>query len=248
MLKPRMASSRLSTIAAVLVLLLFTCAAHARAESAGSNILSRPEMDAARRSLVAERLREITGWGGLHFDADGALRFGGAHAGGSETAREMFRKIASGRDLVIIEDASRRADVVFCRVVEGHWTKDAEGKPPVHIILVDFADFAHVMGDRDALAAFNVGWGLLHEMSHVAYDAEDANCEGEAGECERIVNQMRRECSLAERAEYHFKLLPGLERSEFKTRLVRLAFVRQVAPNKKRRLWLMWDASAVGGL
>lgn len=233
------------------LLLLAVCAlADARATSAEDRIVCRAQVSAVRRAEVAARLREITGWGALDFDEDGVLRFGDAKpAGGSQTARELLSKAARGGNLLLLEDASDSAAVVFSRVVEGRWTKDESKRPPAFVIQIDFADFARLTGDPDALASFNVGWALLHEISHAANDSEDTRRAGALGDCEQLINRMRRECGLAERAEYHFHVFPGTERSEFKTRYVRLAFEQQKpSTNKKRRLWLVWDADRVGGL
>ncbi|MGH9943089.1 MAG: hypothetical protein ACRD9R_12120 [Pyrinomonadaceae bacterium] len=216
-------------------------------------VVCRPEMGADKRENVAERLREITGWTHLRFDADGALR-GSAGAqtnerAGSRTARALLEEAAGGDNLVVLEDASGRDDVVFCRVVPGRWTGGGDGRPPAHIVLIDFADFSHVRGDSAALSAFNVGWAVLHEIAHVVHNAADAVAEAETGECESLINQMRRELQLAERAEYHFKLFPGADSGDFKTRYVRLAFERRhPARKEKKRYWLVWDAQLVGGL
>ena len=209
--------------------------------SSTGNVLCRPEFAASRQRELVDRLRDITGWRKLHFDENGSLRSGDAHAGGSPTARALLQTAISGKNMYLLEDASNSADVVFGSVVQGHWTKGVATKPPpVYILLLDFADFARVTGDRDALAAFNVGWGVLHEIAHIVYDSPDSEREGEAGECERLINRMRRECDLAERKEYFFTFFPGLDSGDFKTRFVRLAFERQQpATNKKKRLWLM---------
>lgn len=221
------------------------------ASDASPWIVCRHELSDARRREVAARLREITGWDGLQFDEGGVLRFGEGVAArfGSQTARELLERAARGGKLIVLEDASDRTEVVFSRVVPGRWTRGEEGRPPAFVVQIDFADFERVRGDREALASFNVGWALMHEVSHVVNDSVDAERPGDVGECEELVNRMRRECGLAERAEYHYRLLPGVEREEFKTRYVRLAFERQdAATSKKRRLWLIWDADAVGGL
>ena len=142
-----------------------------------------------------------------------------------------------------------RADVVFSRVLEGRWARDATGKPPVYVVQIDFEDFRHVMGDRAALAAFNVGWGVLHEIAHMVHDSVDSTCLGEVGDYEALINLMRRECGLAERAQYFFTYLPGATSGDFKTRFVRLAFERNDPQAKgKKRYWLMWDAALTGGL
>lgn len=234
--------------------LLFLCAlsltlSAKAATPTHSNIISRPELASERRDELAGRLREITGWLNLRFDADGALRFGQFTGGGSRAARELLAAANSGPHLIVLEDASHRDDVVFCRVVDGRWTRDAGAKPTVRIVLIDFADFAHVRGDKAALSAFNSGWGVLHEIAHVVHDSDDTERVGEVGECEELINSMRRECGMAERAEYFYTPLPGLEASEFKTRFVRLAFEsrRPDAKRRKQRYWLVWDARAVGG-
>jgi hypothetical protein len=233
----------------IFIFALYSYGTCAHAADPPSNVLCRPDLASSRRLELADKLREITGWPSVSFDEQGALRFGGVPVGGSETARDLLMAAASGNNVCVIEDASNHADTVFCRVVEGRWTKRASQKPPVYLVLVDFADFKHVTGDQAALAAFNVGWGFLHELAHVVYDYPDAEGADGAGECESLINRMRRECGLAERADYFFDFFPGAEQSPFMTRLVRLAFDQQSATtNKKKRYWVMWDANIVGGL
>jgi hypothetical protein len=58
---------------------------------------------------------------------------------------------------------------------------------------------------------------------------------------------MRRECGLAERADYFYAPMPDAWRGDFKTRYVRLAF-DDAGGGKRRRYWLFWDAETVGGL
>ncbi|MCA1615561.1 MAG: hypothetical protein LC800_15965 [Acidobacteria bacterium] len=104
------------------------------------------------------------------------------------------------------------------------------------------------MGDKAARAAFDVGWGVLHEIDHVVNNTADSTGVGAVGECEDSINRMRRERGLAERAEYLFTYLPGSEDSDFKTRYVRLAFERRGEKDKRKRHWLYWEAALVGGL
>ena len=170
--------------------------------------------------------------------------------GGSEAARSLLSKALSGNNIVILEDANNRSDVVFCKVIPGRWKdKDPSQVPPVHIVLIDFADFDQLMGDRLALRAFDSAWGLLHEIDHVVENSGDSDKLGSAGHCEDHLNQMRRELGLPERSEYFFTLFPQTAVSGFSTRYVRLAFDQEDATSKKRRrYWLMWDATLVGGL
>lgn len=230
---------------------LFSCSeVTVWAESSSTRIFCRPELGIARRDELAALLREITGWSELDFNEAGELSFGSANAiGGSSTARSLL-KSAGTRDIVLVlEDASDRSEVVFSRVLAGRWTSSTSVNPAAYVLQIDFNDFSRLSGDRDALAAFNAGWGVLHEIAHVVNGSKDAERAGQAGECEDLINAMRRECGLAERAEYHFQFVPGVERSHFKTKFVRLAFDRlEPVTNRKQRLWLVWDADLVGGL
>jgi hypothetical protein len=230
---------------------LFVCAlagAGANAEQPAPRVVCRATLAEARRAGLAAQLRAITGWAGLHFDGEGFLRFGSAGpSGGSQSARELLAAAEAGGNLLIIEDASGSADVVFSRVLEGRWKDGSEGRPPAYVVQIDFKDFEHVRGDRAALAAFNAGWGALHEIEHAVRDSKDAEGPGDSGECEAAINRMRRECGLAERAEYFYTPVPGAERGDFKTRYVRLAFTQALASDKKRRqYWLYWDAALTG--
>ncbi len=232
------------------LLITFGCSYSSRAAQTSFSIVCRAELASSHRQELASKLRAITGWRDLDFDEHGALILGEIEkAGGSQTARELLAEAVGGRNVIVLEDASRRKDVVFARVTEARWTRDAERKPPVYVILIDFADFSKVMGDSAAMAAFNVGWGVLHEIDHVVNDSVDPEQPGETMECETLINQMRRECGLAERADYFFTFLPGTENTPFVTRFVRIAFDRQHSEaNKRKRYWLVWDASLVGGL
>lgn len=220
----------------------------ADAEPAVPKIFCRATFADARRAELSAQLRVITGWADLHFDGEGALRFGAEQpSGGSPSARALLAAAQKGKHLLVFEDASGSANVAFSRVLEGRWKNGAEGRPPAYIVQIDFTDFGHVMGDRAALAAFNAGWVALHELEHAVNDSADADGAGEAGECEDAINRMRRECGLAERAEYFYTPMPGARRGEFKTRYVRLAFSHARADNRRRRYWLYWDMALIGG-
>ena len=244
----RRVKGRVFTCLACLLVCAFT-GVYANAEQPVPRIICRAQLAEARRTELAEQLRAITGWAGLHFDAEGFLRFGSAGpAGGSQSARELLASAQRGGNLLIIEDASGSDDVVFSRVLEGRWKDGSAGRPPAYVVQIDFKDFSHVKGDRAALAAFNAGWGALHEIEHAVNDSADAEGPGDFGECEGAINRMRRECGLAERAEYFYTPLPGAGRGDFKTRYVRLAFRDARAGGEKpQHYWLYWDAALTGG-
>src|SRR6185295_12339039 len=237
--------SRVATLAAVALL---GWSVETLATPARSNVMCREELPSARREQLAAKLRRITGLQELKFGDDGLLREGNAQpVGGSSSARELVLNAIRGRKVVVIEDASNRADIAFAQVVPGRWKTSAVNRPPVFVVQIDFLDFERLVGDELALEAFNVGWGFLHELDHVINDSPDTDLLGEAGECEAHINQMRRESGLPERTDYLSTPLPAADNS-FRPRLVRLAFEqKELAANKKKRYWVIWDANVVGG-
>lgn len=220
------------------------------ADQSRHSIICRHELSATRREQLAAKLRSITGAADLKFDNNGLLRLSSNKiAGGSPSARELLLSAVDGRALVVIEDASNSSEVAFARVIPGRWKTGVSNGPPVFVVQIDFEDFSQLVGDQQALAAFNVGWGFLHELDHVVSDSVDADEPGETGACEAHINQMRRECDLPERAAYFSSISPLATDATFSTRLVRLAFEEQkAASNKRKRYWLTWDANVVGGL
>ena len=240
--------SALARISSLCIALL-VCPLTLWASAHSTRIVCREELASTRREVLADKLREITGLT-IEFDLAGALRLSSSSVrDGSETARSLISKALSGTNVIILEDASDRQDVVFSRVVPARWKHHAAEMPPTFVVLIDFSDFDHLLGDQEALKAFNVGWAFLHELDHVVNDSPDSVTENEAGECEDHVNIMRRECGLPLRTDYFFTLFPHTDRSEFRTRFVRLAFEQDDAIRKKhQRYWVMWDATIVGGL
>jgi hypothetical protein len=215
--------------------------------SSTDNIVVRQHVSQTDREELAQRLRTITGWSSLSFNSDGALSISDSSArGGSKSARDLLSKTFSGKRVILFEDASSRKDVVFCRVVLGKL--DRVPSAEVHVVLIDFADFRQVTGDKQARAAFDVGWAVLHEIDHVVEDSEDPQ-DNVPGDCEAHINRMRRELGLPVRNSYFFSYLPVKNQGNVISRFVRLGFVDETAPaSKKKRYWLLWDAALVGGV
>ena len=208
-----------------------------------SRVVLRAEVSRQHREELIKRLRIITGLSTLNFDNNGSLRLGEQMNGGSESARKLLAEAVAGPNVVILEDASSRADVAFCRVVRGRWVRSESNKPPAFVVLIDFTDFHQLSGDAEARAAFDVGWGLLHEIDHVVRDSEDARDAKVVGDCEDHINRMRLEVGLPVRVDYFFSRAYVKADSNFNARYVRLSFERQA-----KRYWLVWDATTVGGL
>ncbi len=209
-----------------------------------SAVVIKPQVSRSHREELIKRLRVITGWSSLSFDNNGSLRLGDTQtSGGSESARLLLKEAIAGPNLIVLEDASSRTDVAFCRVVRGRWIRDESNKPPAFVVLIDFTDFQQLSGDAEARAAFDVGWGLLHELDHVVKDSEDARDAKAVGKCEDHINRMRLEVGLPVRVGYFFTRAYLKADSNFNARYVRLSFEREA-----KRYWLVWDATTVGGL
>jgi len=219
------------------------------AEPLHSRVVCRQNITQQQRDELAGKLRRITGWSELSFDRSGALQIGNrVFLGGSHSARSLITQSISGASFIVLEDVSRHPDVAFARIIPGKLKGDIGNQTPSFVVQIDFADFQHLVGDRRARQAFDVGWALLHELDHVVNDSVDAKDLGETGACESHINQMRRESGLPERADYFFTYMPQTD-GTFMTRLVRLAFADGNENNsKKSRYWLVWDAQLVGGL
>lgn len=221
----------------------------ATAEPNQTHVVCRESVSQSQREDLAKKLGEITGWRDLRFDVRGNLRLGSTTpVGGSPTARSLLERSAFGSNFIVLEDASRYAEVAFSRIIDGEWKTGSPDSPAAFVIQIDFADFRHVMGDRRALQAFDAGWVLLHELDHVVNNSVDSDSLGQAGDCEAHINQMRRESGLPERSEYFFSYLPSID-PLFNTRFVRLAFEQDDPRDRNRkRYWLIWDGKLVGGL
>ena len=218
--------------------------------ASNSRVFIRQDVPQRHREELLSRLRVITGLSDLKFDEHGSLILGSKPAAhGSAKARALLAQAVEGANVIILEDASSRSDVAFCRVVRGRWTRDESPRLPAYVVLIDFKDFQQLSGDAEARAAFDVGWGLLHEIDHVVTNSEDANNPKEIGECEEHINAMRLEVGLPIRVDYFFNRAKFKTDANFSARYVRLSFERwdRSSPEPKR-YWLAWDAMTVGGL
>ena len=238
----RIVSSNITHVSLAIVCLCVSALSTFAADGA-SRVMLRQDVSREHRDELVARLRMITGWTNLDFDTNGALSLGGDQTSGSESARILLSEAIKGANVIVLEDASSRSDVAFCRVVRGRWIRGESSRPPAYVVLIDFTDFHRLTGDAEARAAFDVGWGLLHEIDHVVRDSEDASTSKTTGECEDHINQMRLEVGLPIRVDYFFTPAYLKADANFNSKYVRLSFARQT-----KRYWLVWDATTVGGL
>ena len=214
-----------------------------------SRVLLRENVSRTHRDQLINKLRKITGWTRLAF-ADGALSIeAGDIVKGSKSARSLLASAIAGENVVVLEDASSRSDVAFCRVVPGRWINGNAAGLNAYVVLIDFTDFEQIVGDAEARRSFDVGWAVLHELDHVVQNSEDTDVNDHVGECESHINKMREELGLPLRANYFFTASALKADPNFNTRFVRLPF-EHVDPSSRRlkRYWLTWDFTVVGGV
>jgi len=232
-------------VVSILILTAFPVVA-----STSNRVVVRDNVSQSHRDELADRLRAITGWRELSFGDDGALQVEKTgFQNGSRSARDLVSRAMLGDRVILFEDASSRKDVVFCRVALGRWVREPAPDIDAYIVLIDFDDFRQVSGDKQARAAFDVGWAVLHEIDHVVEDSRDPEHDTSLGDCETHINNMRRELGLPTRNSYFFSFLPVKNDANLVSRFVRLGFDHVNSTSAKRkRYWLIWDAAIVGGL
>jgi hypothetical protein len=246
----RLSCLKLRKACGMLLILAATVIPAIAVEESDGGVVVRNSISVAYRDQLVRKLQAITGWQDLNFDRAGFLRTNPTKfRGGSASARELLRNALEGKGLIVLEGASSRSDVVFCRVDLGHWLQSKNAQPTTYVVLIDFNDFKHVTGDREARAAFDVGWAVLHELEHVVNYSEDTIVADGSGDCEAAINRMRMELGLPIRASYYFTLLPLKTDLHLISKFVRLPFDgRDPGSDKRKRYWLIWDAALVGGL
>lgn len=199
-------------LAALLLLSGSTVEAHRQSEGGHDHIpgikntAGPRRLNRRKRDEVVRHLERLTGWR-LGFDSEGKLKLVRAHSSpsGSETARQIllrtFDSIA-----ITLEDHSLSADIAFAALKPDCVFLLPSGKKiEGYRLLLDFQDFQHLSGDREALEAFNLGFVLMHELVHALekrHDPPQLDGLRESGDCEEIVNRIRQELHLPVRAHY----------------------------------------------
>ena len=267
----RRSSGTVPMMTLMLMMVSFSAAADAPSEpdagSAGDRQTYRPglrnsfegyALSAQELSVVTESLRQKTGFVQLRVDESGFLTIADRTqiAGGSATARELLLAALDGRKSINLQSHNRSAKVVFARLGAGvryiRWKTDEQIE--VVPVEMDFDDFRHLRGDARALAAFDPGFVLLHELCHAVLELHDPlPDERTAGGCEAWINRARRELGLPERQQYLATAtwrMPTI--SGVTTRIAELLFEQQepgTQPDSRRktkRHYLTWEVQKVG--
>lgn len=218
------------------------------------------QLSAKELTLVLTQLRHKTGFVQMRFDEAGFLTIDDRAqiVGGSAAARELLLAAVDGKKSISLQSHNRSPNVVFGRLGEGvryiRWNSDVQiDLTPIEI---DFADFNHLRGDRKAVAAFDPGFVILHELCHAALGLRDPVAGvNEAGDCESYVNRIRRELGMPERQQY---AATAYRQTTFPSgstvRIAELIFAHTESGRepesraKTKRLYLTWDAQRVGNI
>ncbi len=208
--------------------------------------------------LVVAHLRHKTGFQSLRFDEAGFLMIADPSRihGGSALARNLVLAAIHGRKSIMLQSHNRSPRVVFARVGEPMDCVGARSQQRIELapIEIDFSDFHHLRGEREAVEAFDPGFVLLHELCHAALEMTDrTDSENAAGDCETLVNAIRRELGLPERQEYRaMSSWKTLFPSTLTARIAELNFAT-VQPDRHRegrarrkRFSLTWNVLEVG--
>jgi hypothetical protein len=226
------------------------------------NSLGEHKLNAKQLEAVLTSLRDKTGLLEMRFDENGFLAIGdrAKFSGGSDTARALLYAAMSMSNAVELESHMYSSSVAFARIAYPttylHYTSGV--KLDIFPLEIDFSDFSKLRGARQAIAAFDLGFVILHELAHTAFSLSDAaddplasGASGGLGDCETMINRIRRELNLPERQTYiaqtYTAQTPGSSRSP--TRLAELVFARTVEKRGRTQIEkfnLIWEASAVG--
>jgi hypothetical protein len=213
--------------------------------SAGKQRLSAPQLQ-----TVLDSLRHKTGFLEMRFDESGFLTLGDRTriAGGSATARALIIATVDGGQVFDLECHDHSLDIAFARLAAGRICHHGPTGARIEVkpLQLDFADFVHLSGNREALAAFDLGLVVLHELVHGVLHLQDAvNDTTRLGDCDEHVNRARRELELPERQHYSPRLRKvGTPRIV----LAELLFVRTSGESsrvKAENFYVRWDAEKV---
>jgi hypothetical protein len=214
------------------------------------------KLNAKQLDAVLASLRDKAGLIEMRFDENGFLTLGDQtkFSGGSAVARALLDAAATMGHAVDLESHMYSSKVAFARLAEpsAYQNYSSGAKIDVFPLEIDFSDFSRLRGDRPALAAFDLGFVILHELGHAALGLRDAAGDPQGpGECEALINRIRRELNLPERQTYVAQTHTGVAMTPTfgSTKFAELTFARTVEKQgrtqiEKFNLW--WEALIVG--
>jgi hypothetical protein len=220
------------------------------------NSVGRRALDAKQLETALACLRDKTGFLEMRFDEKGFLTLGDRtrFSGGSATARALLEAAVKMPHAVEMESHPHSPLVSFARletpIIYQHFPTGR--KIDIFPLQIDFTDLSKLRGDKLALMAFDLGFVILHELGHAALGLRDTAGDPEGlGECEALINRIRRELNLPERQTYLARVLkaPPLTPSQLSAKQAELIFARPVEKQGQlqiEKFSLRWEAASVG--
>jgi hypothetical protein len=217
------------------------------------NAPNERRFSAEQLAFITQRLRELTGWHSLTFNEDGFLVCPEPQtiSGGSAAARKLLGAALFGDQAIDLESHPRSAAVKFARLAKGtvYVSYDKSLTITGYPIQIDFNDFRLLQGEAPALAAFDPGIALFHELAHGVWGLPDARSEeDEPGACENYVNLIRRELHLPERQHYEANARRSVNSTALLVELRFIQFTKKNGRLRRKRFFLRWDAALFGEL
>jgi len=247
-----------ATLCALFFLLSATAGDPFRFRGGLRNDPGERRLNAKQLNTALISLRGKAGFLEMCFDEDGFLTLGDQmrFSGGSATARALLVAAVKMPNAVVLKSYSDSSHVAFARLAMPvsylHYPPGKKGKKiDVFPLEIDFSDLSELRGDKQALAAFDVGFWILHELGHAALGLRDASSDPKGlGECEGLINRIRRELNLPERQTYVAEIYSSQSFTPYRsTRLAELVFARAIEKQGRmqiERFNLRWVASKVG--
>lgn len=215
------------------------------------NAPSEKRLDEKQLELLTRSLRAKTGFAELRFDDDGFLTLGDRSniAGGSASARELLIATTEIKHAIDLESHPCSMSVSFARIADQicFESRATGAKIDRTAIQLDFNDFSQIRGDREAVAAFDIGFVLIHELGHTVLGLHDSY-DNSPGDCETMVNRIRRELSFPERQTYLAQVYSPVQfPSSVRVKRAELVFKHVASLQGMRPSYrLDWDAQRVG--
>jgi len=246
----------LATLCALFPSLLATDGDPFRYRGGIRNSPGEHKLNTKQLAAVLTSLRDKAGFLEMRFDENGFLTLGDPtkFSGGSAVARALIDAAVKMPHAIDLESHANSDRVAFARLAKpvAYQHFSSGKKIDVFPLEIDFSDLSKLRGDQQALAAFDLGFVILHELGHAAFGLRDAPGDPQGlGECEEMINRIRRELKLPERQTYVAQVysVPTFTPTHGATKLAELVFARAVEKQGRLQIEkfnLRWEASKVG--
>jgi RHS repeat-associated protein len=204
------------------------------------------------QKLLIDDLKDKTGYQSIYFDKSNELVIDAAAGfkGGSAAARTLLSDAVNTTDIRFNLTSVDTKSVAFAQVDAGTLKVDGTGKRVGQTefdVRLDFKDYNQLQGDKEAIAAFSIGLGALHEIAHKLYTTsgilDTPNSDTNPGPVEnRYINPIRQQLGLAARVYYSSKPVSAALKSFYPSGGDQLLF----RLNGKDKM-LLWQSDKVGG-